>query len=103
MSNNYKDTGMEAQRDEDMTVVATVGHNKPPSLFDDAQENIENLFGEAHLWLDGEEVTSEETAEGIAKLLDMLRKAGKEAEACALRKRSLTMMQPKPYRQNIGR
>lgn len=63
-----------------MNAHASIGHNNPPSPFDDAQALVQDLLCEASNWLDGAEVTSQEEADAIAKLLDMARKAKKEAD-----------------------
>lgn len=63
-----------------MTNVATLGHNNPPSPFDDAKALVEDLRCEASNWLDGAEVSSQDEADAIARLLDMARKARKEAD-----------------------
>lgn len=60
--------------------LATIGHNNPPSPFDDAEAQIMGLFDEAKNWLDGSGVTSEADANGVSKLLDMIRKARKSAD-----------------------
>lgn len=62
--------------------VATMGHNRPPA--DDAfaafQIHIGDLFDEAKNHLDGEPITSEAQAEGVSKLLDLIRTAAKDAD-----------------------
>lgn len=60
---------------------AAVGHNKPPTPFDEASFAIASLKEEAHYWLDGAEVSSQSEADAIAKLLDMARSARKDADA----------------------
>ena len=62
-----------------MTVVQ-LGHNNPPSEFEEAEARIEALYGEAKHWADGAEVDSEEIAEGLSTLINELRKAGKDAD-----------------------
>lgn len=61
--------------------VATIGHNMPPvTPFDECQSRIGDLYMEAKNWLDGEEVKTQEQADALSKLLDEIRKAGKEAD-----------------------
>jgi hypothetical protein len=63
-----------------MNMLATIGHNQPPSPFEMSREEIEGLFLEAKNWLDGEGVNSAADADGVSRLLDMLRKAEKRAD-----------------------
>lgn len=58
-----------------------IGHNNPPTPFDDAVVKIEGLYGMAVDYLDGEPITTEGVAGEVSNLLNLLRKAGKEAEA----------------------
>lgn len=55
-------------------------NNPPPTPFDIVSKKIDDLYHEASHWLDGEAVESEETAEGIGSLLNLLRKAAEEAD-----------------------
>lgn len=64
-----------------MTQTATVGHNNPPTPFDDVKAEIEGLYDEAKQWLDGEPVTNQGMADGLNKLIGMIREAEKKAEA----------------------
>lgn len=61
---------------------APMGHNQPPPMtpFEEVETEIFGLFDEAKHWLDGQGVASEEDATGVAKLLDMIRKAEKRAD-----------------------
>lgn len=59
---------------------AVIGHNQP-TPFETAAEEIETLFGEATNWLDGSAISSQAEADQIGKLLDMIRQAGKRADA----------------------
>lgn len=63
-------------------VIATIGHNNPPepTPFEAAEISIFSLFDEAKHWLDGKGVNSEADADGVSKLLDMIRKAKKSAD-----------------------
>lgn len=63
-----------------MTNVVNLGHNNPPTPFDEAVAEVATLKEEAAHWLDGAEVSSQAEAEAIAKLLDMSRKAKKQAD-----------------------
>ena len=63
-----------------MNKIATIGDNNPPSPFDEAQFSIASLREEASHWLDGAEVTTQNEADAIAKLLDLVRKTKKEAD-----------------------
>jgi hypothetical protein len=58
-----------------------IGHNQPPSAFDGFAAHIEDLFDEAGNWLNGDGVNSDAEAEGVSRLLNMLRKARKDADA----------------------
>ena len=75
---------MEADRStEEMSeAVAAAGHNNPPepTPFEKISEEIETLYGEARLWLDGAPVATQGQADGIAKLLNMIRDAAKRAD-----------------------
>lgn len=54
------------------------GHNLTP--FDQHSAAIEDLYLEAKNWLDDKGVQSQSDADGVSKLLDLLRKAAKEAD-----------------------
>jgi hypothetical protein len=58
---------------------AVAGGNLSP--FQIAEEAINDLYDEAKNWLDGAAVEDQATADGIAKLLNLIRKAEKDAEA----------------------
>lgn len=52
------------------------GANHPPvSPFDAVKVHVDDLMAEARQWLDGQPVTTQAQADGVSKLLDMLRKA----------------------------
>lgn len=63
-------------------VAAGLGHNHPPapSPFEAFTAHIGDLFEEAKNFLDGEGVNSEGEAEAVAKLLDLIRTAAKDAD-----------------------
>lgn len=63
-----------------MNTIVNLGHNNPPTPFDEALDVVSSLKEEARHWLDGAEVTSQAEAEAIAQLLDMARKAKKQAD-----------------------
>ncbi|WP_336057336.1 hypothetical protein [Nitratireductor sp. CH_MIT9313-5] len=58
--------------------VATIGHNRSP--FELSKEEIEDLYGEAKNWMDGEPIASQERADMVQKLLRDIQKAKKEAD-----------------------
>jgi chromosome segregation ATPase len=68
---------------EDVNPRAVMGANNPPepTPFDVAKEEVDGLYGEAALWLDGAKVEDQKTADAIAKLLNMLRAAEKSADS----------------------
>ena len=55
-----------------------IGANSPPKT---VFERIDDLYGEAKLWLDGEAIETDAQAEGLGKLMEMLKAAGDECEA----------------------
>lgn len=57
-----------------------VGNNNPPSPFEEAEKSINDLYEEAAQWMDGAPVTTEEMAEGVTKLINLLRKAKTTAD-----------------------
>lgn len=65
----------------DVSTAAPAGHNKPPTPFEEIRDEIDSLYEDAKGWLDGEPVTSQGMADGINKLIGMIREAEKEAEA----------------------
>lgn len=61
---------------------AVIGGNAPPPTpFAIVLKKIEDLYDEAKLWMDGEPISSQEQADGIANLMAMIRAAEAEAEA----------------------
>ena len=64
-----------------MNAIASVGHNNPPSPFDEIKTRIEDLYDEAKQWLDGEPVTTQDQANALNTLETRIREAAKEAEA----------------------
>ena len=67
---------------EDAQPIAGIGHNGGPlpTAFEKAEAEVSKLYEEASLWLDGAKVDSQELADGIANLLNMLRAAEKSAD-----------------------
>jgi len=58
------------------------GNNPPPPTpYEAARDRVDDLWGEAVLWLDGTPPGDQETADGLANLLTMIRAAAKEADA----------------------
>lgn len=61
--------------------IAVIGHNSPPSPFDEISEKINDLYEEAKGWLDGDPVDSQGQADALNTLINMIREAEKEADA----------------------
>lgn len=61
-----------------MTDIATIGHNS--DAFTVARDTVNDALAEARLWLDGAAVADQDQADGLAGILDMLRKASKAAD-----------------------
>jgi hypothetical protein len=60
---------------------AQIGHNQPPKTpYETIKEEIDDLFGEAKLFADGEPITTKEIAEAVTALHDSLHAKGKEAD-----------------------
>ncbi len=59
-----------------------IGGNFPPAAtpYEKACEEIESLYGEAALWLDGAQVTDQSVADGLAKLIKLTREAKARAD-----------------------
>lgn len=62
------------------TQFADIGHNNPPSPFEDIETKINDLYDEAKQWLDGEPVDSQGQADALNTLINMIRDAEKEAD-----------------------
>lgn len=62
---------------------AVIGGNEPPepTPFEAVSTKIADLFLEAKNWCDGEPLASQAQADEVGKLVDMIRKAAKEADA----------------------
>lgn len=64
-----------------MSVAARIGHNNPPQTpYECTKQRIEDLYEEAKNWLDGEEITSQEQADELQKLMRMIQDSEKEAD-----------------------
>lgn len=74
--------GALAELDADRATIAAIGHNNPPepTPFDAFSVHIGDLFAEAANHLDGAGVNSEAEAQAVAKLMDLLRTASKDAD-----------------------
>ncbi len=60
-----------------------IGGNNPPTptAFETVESNINDLYAEARNWCDGEPITSQEQADELNKLINLIGTAEKEAEA----------------------
>lgn len=58
---------------------AGIGHNRP-SPFEEARDRVELYYGEAQLWLDGQAIDSQEQADELSNLLNLIRQAKKSAD-----------------------
>ncbi|NQZ75824.1 MAG: hypothetical protein HRT61_06880 [Ekhidna sp.] len=63
-----------------MNQIASIGHNSPPTPFDEIETRINELYDEAKLWLDGEPVTKQEQADALNTLANHIRDAAKQAD-----------------------
>jgi len=61
-----------------MNAPTMIGHNSSPYIA--ARDTIADAVGEAREWLDGKPVADKDQADGLAHLLDTLRKAHKAAD-----------------------
>lgn len=59
---------------------AVIGGNNPPSAYETVKDKIDGLYDEAKLWLDGAEITSQDQADEIQKLMRLIQAAEKEAD-----------------------
>lgn len=66
-----------------MTNLAVIGHNQPPepTPFEAIKTRIDDLYGEAKLWLDGEPVTTQQQADALNTLANHIKEAESEADA----------------------
>lgn len=71
--------------------LAGIGHNAPPATpYEVIKAKISDLYEEAKQWLDGEPVTTQGQADGINKLIGLIRDAKDEAD-------ELRKAEAKPY------
>lgn len=63
-----------------MTQNCMIGHNNPPTPFEEITKRIDDLYAEAQQWLDGEPIETQKQADAIAKLQDEIRNALQVAE-----------------------
>lgn len=65
-----------------VAALAVVGHNNPPepTPFEAVKAKINDLYGEAKNWLDGEAIANQEQADSIQKLMRLIQAAEKEAD-----------------------
>lgn len=59
---------------------AVIGHNNPPTPFDEVKEKISGLYEEAKNWLDGDPIANQAQADEVQKLLRLIQSAEKEAD-----------------------
>lgn len=73
----------QVERDKETTVnaPAPIGHNQPPSPFEEISAEIENLYGEAKNWCDGTPIDNQAQADAVGDLINMIRDAAKRADA----------------------
>lgn len=60
-----------------------MGHNNPPiemTAFDAVKANIDDLYDEAVLWLDGDPITTQDQADALNTLMTKIKDAAKAAE-----------------------
>jgi len=55
-------------------------HNNPPTDFELLEQRAADAYGEAKLWIDGDDITTEGQAAGVGRLVGMLRSVSKEAD-----------------------
>lgn len=60
--------------------MAKLGDNNPPNEFEIVENEINDLYNEAKLWIDGDPITTQGQADQITKLLGMIKNAAKKAE-----------------------
>lgn len=63
-----------------MSAVAAIGHNAPPDPFQAFSLHLDDLDEQARQFLDGTPIASEQQAEDVSRLLNMLRKAANDAD-----------------------
>jgi acylphosphatase len=65
-----------------VSALSVVGHNNPPepTPFEAVKAKINDLYGEAKNWLDGEAIANQEQADSVQKLMRLIQAAEKEAD-----------------------
>lgn len=61
--------------------ISGIGHNQPPTPFDEVSTEINDLYDEAKIWLDGEPIATQEQADALNTLANRIKDAAKRAEA----------------------
>jgi hypothetical protein len=64
--------------------IPTIGHNNPPSApttYAEAKARIDDLYGEAKNWADGQPIATQAQADAVSRLKGMIAEAEKQAEA----------------------
>lgn len=59
----------------------TIGHNNPPTPFDELVSEAGDVYGECENWLDGSKIETEEQAGAVADLINMIRDVSKRFES----------------------
>lgn len=57
-----------------------IGHNRPPTPFDEVSEALATLHVEASNWLDGTPIENQQQADAVAELITQIRAAKKAAD-----------------------
>lgn len=57
-----------------------LGDNNPPNEFEIIKSEIEDYYDEAILWIDGDPISTQGQADGIIKLMGMIKTASKKAD-----------------------
>jgi hypothetical protein len=66
-----------------ISAINMIGHNNPPvelTAFEAVKINIDDLYDEAVLWLDGEPITTQEQADALNTLMSRIKDAAKAAD-----------------------
>lgn len=60
--------------------MSNIGHNNPPTPFDDLVSEIGDVYSECENWLDGSEIETDDQAGAVADLINMIRDVSKRFE-----------------------
>lgn len=60
--------------------MSNIGHNNPPSPFDELEQEAGDLYGECGNWLDGSKIEDDEQAGAVADLINLIRDVSKRFE-----------------------